>query len=200
MKQYQLESLKEAPCISDSRWETISALSIECFPWQEFQYHPETMVKAALCPSGLVFRYETKETPVLARFRRPNSMVCLDSCMELFFCPQQSDRRYFNLEFNPFGTMLCGLGASREDRCLLNPDQGQFGIETLVTETGWTLRFFIPFSFVETYFTKMEFPFRANFYKCAEEVSRPHFGCWNEVKTPDPDFHQSDFFGLITLK
>ncbi|MDE6269894.1 MAG: hypothetical protein K2M12_03440, partial [Muribaculaceae bacterium] len=38
---------------------------------------------------------------------------------------------------------------------------------------------------------------RANFYKCGDLLSTPHFLSWNRVDTPHPDFHRPEYFGAI---
>ena len=35
-----------------------------------------------------------------------------------------------------------------------------------------------------------------NFYKCDESI-HPHFGSWNAVVWPKPDFHRPECFGAI---
>jgi hypothetical protein len=38
-----------------------------------------------------------------------------------------------------------------------------------------------------------------NFYKCGDETEYPHFGCWNLIASPVPDFHRPEYFGEIVL-
>ena len=38
---------------------------------------------------------------------------------------------------------------------------------------------------------------RANFYKCGDKTTKPHFLSWNPIDLPAPDFHRPDFFGEI---
>ena len=40
----------------------------------------------------------------------------------------------------------------------------------------------------------------ANFYKCADLTSTPHFLSWAPIDTPEPDFHRPEFFAPITLE
>jgi hypothetical protein len=39
--------------------------------------------------------------------------------------------------------------------------------------------------------------FRANFYKCGDMLSVPHYVTWNPVGTKKPDYHQPAYFGLL---
>jgi hypothetical protein len=40
---------------------------------------------------------------------------------------------------------------------------------------------------------------RANFYKCGDGTSVPHYLSWNQVITETPDFHRPEFFGEISF-
>jgi len=39
--------------------------------------------------------------------------------------------------------------------------------------------------------------FRANFYKCGDKLTVPHYVTWNPVGTENPDYHQPEHFGLL---
>ncbi|WP_350005689.1 carbohydrate-binding family 9-like protein, partial [Phocaeicola dorei] len=41
---------------------------------------------------------------------------------------------------------------------------------------------------------------RANFYKCGDELQKPHFLSWSPIKIEKPDFHRPDFFGLLEFE
>ena len=38
---------------------------------------------------------------------------------------------------------------------------------------------------------------RANFYKCGDNLSTPHFISWSGIKSATPDFHLPQFFGAL---
>ena len=38
---------------------------------------------------------------------------------------------------------------------------------------------------------------RANFYKCGDKLTVPHYLTWSTVGTPKPDFHRPEFFGMV---
>ena len=40
----------------------------------------------------------------------------------------------------------------------------------------------------------------ANFYKCGDDLTVPHFVSWNPIKTEKPDFHRPEFFGKLKFK
>jgi hypothetical protein len=41
---------------------------------------------------------------------------------------------------------------------------------------------------------------KANFYKCGDELSQPHYLSWNNIKSGKPNFHLPEFFGEINFK
>ncbi|MCK7536290.1 MAG: carbohydrate-binding family 9-like protein [Marinilabiliales bacterium] len=41
--------------------------------------------------------------------------------------------------------------------------------------------------------------FRANFYKCGDKLSNPHFVTWNPVGTEKPDYHRPEYFGISEI-
>ena len=128
-----------------------------------------------------------------------NSRVCDDSCMEFFFKPDPWDFNYINFEFNPRGVMFLSIGKDRHDRLLLDTDRAIFSIASEPKEGDWKLKFYIPDPFLLTHFEKLAPVCRGNFYKCAQASEHSHFGTWNEVEVDHPDFHLSDFFGLLSF-
>jgi hypothetical protein len=148
-----------------------------------------------------------------------NDDVFRDSCVEFFFCPDPfKDKRYFNFEMNAIGTLLLGLGVDRQSRTRLKGEPPeQFNIKTSLNKKNidlpvkefwtveyWTVEYTIPFEFIKKYFPKLEFKSKqkmtGNFYKCGDETKFPHYGSWNPIKTPQPDFHRPEFFGELILE
>ena len=79
------------------------------------------------------------------------------------------------------------------------------GIEPFETRnepTQWELALRIP---VSTFFLHNLSGFdglqaKGNVYKCGDNLPVPHFISWNPIKTENPDFHRSEFFGEITFE
>ena len=40
----------------------------------------------------------------------------------------------------------------------------------------------------------------ANFYKCGDDTTIPHFVTWNPVGTENPDYHRPEFFGKVLFE
>ena len=53
----------------------------------------------------------------------------------------------------------------------------------------------IPFETMEIPYEKLPESLRANFYKCGDGTSVPHFLSWSHIETETPDFHCPEFFG-----
>jgi len=39
-----------------------------------------------------------------------------------------------------------------------------------------------------------------NFYKCGDETEFKHYGMWNLIDNPKPDFHLPEYFGKIIFE
>jgi hypothetical protein len=69
-------------------------------------------------------------------------------------------------------------------------------------DTEWRLGFFFPFALVEKYAGKLGDPagtkWTANFYKCGDKTSHPHWASWNPVKVLN--FHLPECFGDIIFE
>ena len=67
--------------------------------------------------------------------------------------------------------------------------------------TTWTLEYHLQFALFEKYFgvprPSAGTSWKANFYKCGDATSHPHWGSWAPVDTPSPSFHQPAFFQPI---
>ena len=63
----------------------------------------------------------------------------------------------------------------------------------------WTLQFFIPFSVLEAFTGPLDAVsgqvWRGNFFKCATEVSHPHWAAWSPVD--EFNFHLPRCFGWL---
>ncbi len=169
---------------------------------------------------NILLRFVVEEEEVRATCTGFNSSVWEDSCVEFFFSPVQgangnSDQDplfYYNLEFNAIGTVLGGYGKDRHDRSWLQethlsrietvPSLGRkpFGIRNELTR--WSLHVRIPVSvFCFSGIKRLTgLTGRANFYKCGDRLTHPHYLSWQPVESPTPDFHTPQFFGKIQFE
>ena len=200
---------------NDPAWAGAQVLEIAQFRPESSSHRPQTSAKLLYSEQGIcgIFRVQDR----YVRCTRSNYFdeVCKDSCVE-FFAQPKPDRGYFNFEFNCGGAFLCSY--------IIDPERTPNGfraftklpwevagqiqvraslpriIEKEISEpTLWTLQFFIPFSLFEPFAGKLGHIFgqvwRGNFFKCAEEVSHPHWASWLPVD--EFNFHLPKCFGTI---
>jgi hypothetical protein len=188
--------------------DTLQRHKIDQQPWKEFDYQPNVNFSIAHTGSTLFLKYYVSESTVRAFYFRPNEPVYKDSCVE-FFIALNGDKRYYNFEFNSIGTCKLNFGPSRDSRQLIS-EKAISNITfissiTNNTEDGnlrWEITISIPLSsFTEHKLTSFEgCKCRGNFYKCGDELPRPHFLSWNNIIAPVPDFHVPESFGDIAFQ
>lgn len=177
-------------------------------PWSEYAYKPTVSFSIAHSGSMLFLKYFVLESTVRVLYVQPNDPVYKDSCVE-FFIAMEGDQRYYNFEFNAIGTCKLNFGTDRNNRKLIF-DQAILDIRfmTSITNTStdgnlsWQITIAIPLS-TFTEHTLASFrgsAWRGNFYKCGDELPKPHFLAWNNVTAPSPDFHVPESFSDILFE
>lgn len=196
------------PAIDSPEWEKANVGYVDKDRWvdnKEIFPTPKTTFKLLRGPEGLSVLMHTEERNLRAVQTEENSLVCEDSCMEFFLKPSPWDERYFNFELNPKGVMHLGIGCGRYGRTYIWDDREIFSIESDAKDGDWTLKYYIPDTFIKKHFAEAEFlstgnsssVAKGNFFKCGEQVEFPHFAMWSECEVELPDFHIADFFGRI---
>jgi hypothetical protein len=183
-------------------------LFIDTINWKGYSYKPEVALSIAYSDREIFLKYYIKEDYFKAEKTETNQMVCEDSCVEFFVSPED-DGIYYNLEFNGIGTCLLGTGTARENSTRANPEivskirrltsAGKKPVREREGEYEWTITIAIPFEVFFHHQVKelKGKTFRANFYKCGDKLTVPHYVTWNHVGTEKPDYHQPKYFGLL---
>lgn len=176
--------------------------------WKSFDYKPDVKFSIGYTSKEILLKYFVEENWFKAEKTESNQEVYEDSCVEFFVSPAD-DGIYYNFEFNGIGTCLMGSGTERENRNRTDPDiiswirrlpsAGTKPIGERTGRFGWTLTLAIPYQvfFVHRITSLGGKIIRANFYKCGDKLTMPHFLSWNPVKTEDPDFHKPEYFGIL---
>jgi hypothetical protein len=182
--------------------------NIDQINWADFSYKPKAAFSIGYTEREIMLKYFVTEDCFKAEKTESNQNVWEDSCVEFFISPAD-DALYYNFEFNGIGTCLLGAGSSRSDRHRADPliiagirrksSVGTLPVAETVEKFTWTLTLAIPLKIffhhnIETLKGKN---IKANFYKCGDKLTKPHYVTWNPLKTPKPDFHRPEYFGTI---
>ena len=190
--------------LMDSRG--IAPVSVDAVNWpDEYPYVPQVSLRIARAADKLLLDWRVAEATVRALADEDNGKVWEDSCVEFFFrVPGSHD--YYNIECNCIGTLLIGTGLDRHARTHLPADAlarvgrdaslGSMPFAERPAPPEWRLSLIIPVDILGID-TLDGLIMHANFYKCGDMLSRPHFLSWNPVAAPAPDFHRPDSFGLL---
>jgi hypothetical protein len=206
------------PVQIDGRWEKhlwvdIPHLSLGFHMGDPPEHFPGVRAKLAYDLEMLYVIFQVEDRYVCARNQSYQEPVYQDSCVEFFFTPGENiSEGYFNLEVNCGGTALFHhqLGRQVEDVPVSGVDFHQIQIahtlpkviEEEITESiTWVVEYCLPFSVLAKYAPLAQpgagITWRANFYKCADKSSHPHWLTWSRVDLPAPDFHSPEFFGRL---
>ncbi len=191
-------------------WKGLKPLEVSRYLWLGNGYEPRVEARLGYSAKFLYVRFDVEEARVRARFTRFQDPVYKDSCVEFFIDAFPGLKRgYLNFEANALGTVLVQFGPDRTARRSLTKADLR-GLEAsaslkrpvdgAVPGGRWALAYRIPLSLFSRIYGKDVGPgvrSRANFYKCGDETEVPHYGAWNPVGTPAPDFHRPEFFGTL---
>ncbi len=181
---------------------------IDTINWKNFSYKPDVSFSIGYTDKEILIKYYVTEQYFKAEMTESNQPVSQDSCVEFFVSPAE-DGIYYNFEFNGIGTCLLGTGLSREtsvkaDKSIISRirRKSSAGEKPVKEQTGtftWTMTAAIPFDlfFHHKIGDLKGKTFRANFYKCGDKLTEPHYLTWNPVGTENPDYHQPVYFGLL---
>ncbi len=171
-------------------------------PWENYPYKPDVEFRIAYLYNKILLKFYVKEKEIISNHKNDNEMVCEDSCVEFFVKPGNSDG-YYNFEFNSIGTVLVQYGSDRNNRKYLDKTLlKNIKRFALVESLYWELFVIIPSElFCKHNITNFSSSkFTANFYKCGDKLSDPHYITWNNIKTESPDYHRPEFFKPISFE
>jgi hypothetical protein len=205
------ESKLEGIAIKDSaayfkRNQVFEYLDMLNWPAQ-FPYKPLCRFKIARSSQSLFVHFNVIEKNIRALYSTDQQAVWEDSCVE-FFCKLPEQEHYYNFEFNCIGTCLATKRKRREEdvqplselKMKSIKRYASLGNEPFKEKTGhfeWELTVEIPFEMIDIQSNKFPEVLMANFYKCADGTSVPHYLSWSHIATEMPDFHRPEFFGEI---
>ena len=197
-----------------SRAETgrVSAVRLE-----SSEHRPETTFRVLHDGANLYVCFRVRDRYVRSVQTAYQAQVCTDSCVEFFVQPKPG-KGYFNFEVNAGGTLLLyyvedpvrtphglakstpvseALGREVEIRSSLPRV-----VEPEIAEpVDWEVRYQVPLKVFEAYVGSLDMKgavWRANFYKCGDKTSHPHWLSWSPVTALN--FHLPACFGELALE
>lgn len=178
-------------------------------------HFPKTQVKLLYDDDNIYVFFKVEDQYIRAVADKTHGNVWQDSCVEFFFTPSEDmPKGYFNLETNCDGTLLMHYGGKMPERKPLDiADCEKIEIyhslpkivEPEISEpTTWVLQYKLPLEILNKY-CSIDKPasgvkWRANFYKCADKTSHPHWLTWSPVDNPTPNFHLPQYFGIVEFE
>ena len=199
-----------------STWKNIDSLAISSDNGWGPSYKPRTEAKLSYDDENLYVIFRVEDRFLKCVTKKHNGLVWRDSCVEFFFLPNLfGPPHYFNLEVNCAGFVYMAFQrVPRIDFDLISvrdiesieiahshKDPVKKEIEHSIK---WTVEYRLPFQLLKKY-ADINIPtkgvaWKANFYKCAENNSHPHWLSWNEIDHPEPNFHLPEYFGTLRFK
>jgi len=207
-----LKGLWEGPV-----WRNVLPLSVDCFRPEGGDHRPLTQCKLLFDDHTIFGIFRVEDQFIRSVHVGFQADVWKDSCVEAFIQPKDCPG-YFNFEFNCGGALLASYVTDpvRKDGRLkrytpLLPGEGKqvrrfaslaARVEPEIeTPLVWYLEFAIPLAVLEKYAGPVgEIKgqvWRANFYKCANETSHPHWASWAPLAARN--FHDPASFGQIAF-
>ena len=195
-------------------WRAVASLSIDRYVEEKPGHCPKTQVKITYDDAAVYAIFRVEDRYVRSVAAEHGGMVWRDSCVEWFFTPGRDiDRGYFNLEINCGGTMLLHFQKAPGEKCVDIPasECGDIRIAHSLPKivdpevsvpVAWTVECCLPIAILNRY-CSVDKPatgviWRANFYKCGDATSHPHWLTWSPIDVRD--FHRPGFFGTLEFQ
>ncbi len=219
IKEYTVLPVKLIPELNGlwegDAWRIAPCLEIDYFCPESSEHRPFSQCKLLYSQDRLFGIFRVDDSYVRCIHNRFQAEAYKDSCVEFFVQPGTVG--YFNFEFNCGGAMMASYitdptrakGGLLKEFTPLLPDEGrrihiyhtmpQIVEPEIKEKTVWYLEFSIPFTMLEKYvgvFGDVDGKvWRANFYKCGNNTSHPHWGSWSPID--ERNFHLPERFGNI---
>ncbi|MFA7160341.1 MAG: carbohydrate-binding family 9-like protein [Kiritimatiellia bacterium] len=218
--QYSIKHAATPPALAgkwdDAPWQGAETGSLANFFERSSSHRPKVEFRLLWDRAGLYVFFRVEDRYVRCLRTDYQNQVCKDSCVEFFVEPKPG-AGYLNFEVNCGGNLLLYF--------LDYPDPAKGGIKMkevvprslgetvkiyhsmpkvvypeLDFDVTWKIEYFAPFSLFEHYFGPLGEiggqTWRANFYKCADESSHPHWATWAPLP-PKVSFHVPQHFAPI---
>ncbi len=198
-------------------WQQVTPIVLTQYMGQRPEHFPRTRAKVQYDDEAVYLIFQVNDRYVRAVTEKHQGPVCKDSCVEFFFSPSGNIADgYMNIEMNCGGTMLVHFQkVTHRDKVVI--EEGDLAriqvastlpriVEPERTEpTTWCVEYRVPFDIIAKYCPNARQPasgvtWRANFYKCGDDTSHPHWLTWAVVQNPQPNFHLPEYFATMRFQ
>lgn len=186
--------------------ENIEYHTVSVLNWPEkYPYLPAVDFAVAHNGTNLLIHYRVTEKRTLGTMVNDLDALYKDSCCE-FFCMNEGDSLYYNIESNCLGFILMECGIGRDNRTVSKAENlqaidrwaslGRESIGLMEQETHWELALVVPVAafWRHDYGNLSGKTFLVNVYNCVGSGEGRQYVTWNPVDTPSPDFHRPEYF------
>jgi len=187
----------------DAQLDLLDHQSLDHLLWSRDDYYPQVYFDIAHNGANIFLKFTVMEDDLRMMYNTTNDPVYKDTCVE-FFIGIEDDVNFYDLEFNFAGTCSVGYGSSKFSRQNLPANT----IANIATQSKlwrlnghfkycWELTLAIPVStFIHhTAINLNNMACKLNFYKCGDDLGKPHFIAWNKIDPENQDFYLQEFFG-----
>lgn len=185
--------------------------SIDKDNWNWSDANPRVSFRIAHCSDSILLHFHLEDNELRAVETCNDGRVWEDSCCE-FFVSVDGDRHYYNFECNCIGTLLLHGGEQGTDRPSAPREvydsvrrwsslgSEAFGMKK--ENCSWDLVEIIPAAalFQHSIRSFDSLKMKANFYKCGDLLTKPHFLSWAPISLPKPQFHCPQFFAELDFE
>ena len=188
-----------------TNWGEVPSLCINC---QYGETSDSIKAYAQICcnESAILVHLWAEQQEIRAEEHGVLGMPCKDSCLEFFFCPNDQDTRYINMEFNINKCLYLGIGSNLQNlsRIVIENADSLFKPKTSYTPKGWEIYYQIPYAFIQRFFPDFRVfdgkVIRANCYTCSEASNPPYNLSWNRIQGHPLTFHRPQDFGTMAFR
>lgn len=196
-------------------WSETAPLTLTRYMGHKPRHFPRTTVKMLYEPDAVRVLFHVEDHYIRAVAEEHQGPVWQDSCAEFFFTPGPDVTvGYFNVEMNCGGTMLFHFQKRSGNDKVVLPNEVCEQVETyhsmpkivepeISEPTTWILEYRLPITVLANYCPVVRpapgVTWRANFNKCADLTSGPHWLTWAPIDHPEPMFHAPHAFGTLVF-
>lgn len=197
-------------------WDDAGTVTLNNYMGDKPEHFPETSARIKYDSDNIYLIFRIRDNYIRAIETKTHGKVWHDSCVEFFFSPGADVARgYFNFEVNCKGVFLfeyhlnngnlsgfVDLDDCKKIRIAYSLQEDVS--EELAEPRIWTVEYCIPLTIISKYMDAVipgpGATWRANFYKCADKSSHPHWLTWAPADNPFPNFHMPEFFGTLNFQ